>query len=199
LLEDGTPPDHRLLVTDEERRPLKVGAQGAAYYKDLEQLGTDRFWHLKINFEQYAALDALFDVVGLARSGDLEIESPPGTPRPVSEGEVIASHHRKDRYRSHPLLRPLLTEEAAPADVEPPKMVELDEKDVRQYVMAQLAWMTGSTAHALAKGYVEVMRGHKVAHEAAWPQLKAIVGRMHAEGLVHATPQDEDLYLLLRS
>src|SRR5207253_2917071 len=113
---------------------------------------------------QYASLDALRDVVGMARSGDLEIESPPGTPRPVSEAEVIASHHRKDRYRGNRLLRPLLTEEPAPAPPKPQPVVGLDEKDVRQYVMAQLAWMMGSTAQAIAKGYVGAMKGPKVAY-----------------------------------
>ena len=43
LLEDEKPPDHRLLVTDHERRPLKVGAQGVEYYRDLEKLGPARF------------------------------------------------------------------------------------------------------------------------------------------------------------
>ena len=76
LLEDNKPPDLRLLVTDHERRPLKVGAQGVEYYRDLEKLGSEKFQHLKINFEQYTGLDALLDVVGTARSGDLEIESP---------------------------------------------------------------------------------------------------------------------------
>ena len=82
LLEDTRPPDHRLLVTDQERRPLKVGAQGIEYYRDLEKLGPGKFQHLKINFEQYAGLDALLDVVGMARSGDLEIESPPRNSSP---------------------------------------------------------------------------------------------------------------------
>jgi hypothetical protein len=111
---------------------------------------------------------------------------------------VVASHHRKDRYRRHPLLRPLLTEEPPPAEPEKPKDVLLDEKDVRQYVMAQLAWMMGSTASAVAKGYVGVMKAPKLPYEAAWPQVKAIAGRMHSEGLIHATPQDDDLFLLLR-
>jgi hypothetical protein len=198
LLEDDKPPDHRLLVTDHERRPLKVGAQGVEYFRDLAKLGCERFEHLKIDFEQYAALDALRDVVGMARSGDLEIEAPPGTPRPVSEAEVIASHHRKDRYRHHPLLRPLLTEDPPQVEPETRKVVQLDEKDVRQYVMAQLAWMMGSTAQAIAKGYVGAKKGPKVTLEDAWSQVKAIVERMHAEGLVHATPQDDDLFLLLR-
>ena len=78
------------------------------------------------------------------------------------------------------------------------KVVKLDEKDVRQYVMAQLAWMMGSMAQSIARGYVGVMKGSRTTFEAAWPQVKAIAGRMHVEGLVHATPQDDDLFLLLR-
>jgi hypothetical protein len=103
-----------------------------------------------------------------------------------------------DRYRRHPLLRPLLTEGPSQDVVKVQKAVPLDEKDVRQYVMAQLAWMMGSTAQAIAKGYVAAMKGARVTYEAAWPQVKAIAEGMHAEGLVHATPHDEDLFLLLR-
>lgn len=198
LLEDDQPPDHRLLVTDHERRPLKVGAQGFEYYKDLVKLGRERFEHIKIDFEQYAALDALRDVVGLARSGDLEIEAPRGTIRPVAEAEVIASHHRQDRFRKHPLLRPLLTEDPLPEVIAKPEAVNLDVKDVRQYVVAQLAWQMGSTARAITKGYVGIMPAPKVTLELAWPQIKAIAERMHAEELVYATPQDNDLFLLLR-
>jgi hypothetical protein len=134
----------------------------------------------------------------MAKSGDLEIELPRGSIRPVTEKEVIASHHRQDRYRKHPLLWHLLTEEPPPADTKVGKTVKLNEKDVRQFVMAHLAWQMGSTAHALAKGYVAVMPAPKVAPEVAWPEVKGIAERMHAEGLVHATPQDDDLFLLLR-
>ena len=198
LLEDDKPPDHRLLITDHERRPLKVGAQGVEYYRDLEKLESGKFEHIKLNFEQYAKLDALQGVVGMAKSGDLEIEAPRGTPRPVAEAEVIASHHRQDRLCQHPLLRPLLTE-APPEPVKDGTVaVNLDETHVRQYIMAQLAWRMGSTAQALGKGYVNDMPAPKVTPEVAWPQVKAIAERMHAEKLVHATPQDNDLFLLLR-
>ena len=64
--------------------------------------------------------------------------------------------------------------------------------------MAQLAWQMGSTALAIARGYVGVMNGPKMTAEEAWPRVKAIAERMHAEGLVHAQPLDNDLYLLLR-
>jgi len=198
LLEDNHPPDHRLLVTDDERRPLKVGTQGLEYLRDLQKLGQDRFEHLKIDFEQYANLDALRNVVGMARSGDLEIELPSGSPRAVTEEEVVASHHRKDRYRSHPVLRPLLTEEPLQIVSEKRELVQLDEKDVRQYLMAQLAWMMGSTASAITKGYIGVVKTVKISEVDAWPQVKIIAGRMHAEGLIHATPHDDDLFLLLR-
>jgi len=199
LLEDNEPPDHRLLVTDHERRPLKVGAQGVEYYRDLEKLGSEQFQHLKINFEQYAGLDALLDVVGMARSGDLEIESPPGSSRLITEAEVVDSHHRRDRYRRHPLLRPLLTEE--PLTISKGQQAptpKLNEKDVRQHVMAQLAWMMGSTTKAITKSYIGVLKTSNITHEIAWPQVKVIAEQMHAEGLIHATPQDDDLFLLLR-
>jgi hypothetical protein len=198
ILEDDHPPDHRLLVTDHERRPLKVGTQGVEYYHDLEKLGPGKFEHLKLNFEQYAKLDALQGVVGMAKSGDLEIEAPRGTPRPVLEAEVIASHHRQDRFRRHPLLGPLLTEDP-PTDTDgPTATIHLDEPQVRQYIMAQLAWKMGSTAQALTKGYLEEMPAPKATPEAAWPEVKAIIERMHVEGLVHASPYDNDLFLLLR-
>ena len=64
--------------------------------------------------------------------------------------------------------------------------------------MAQLAWRMGSTAQALAKGFVEEMPEPKATVDEVWPQFKAIAGGMHAEGLVHATPHDNDLFLLLR-
>jgi hypothetical protein len=197
LLEDEKPPDHRILVTDHERRPLKVGAQGVEYYRNLEKLGPGKFEHLRLDFEQYARLDALQGVIGMAKSGDLEIEAPRGTPRPVQEAEVVASHHRRDRFRQHPLLRPLLTEEPP---IEPPKPDPplLDEPRVRQFIMAQLALRMGLMAQTIARGFVEEMTPPRPAHDRAWQQLKEIAGRMHAEGLVHATPQDDDLFLLMR-
>jgi hypothetical protein len=198
LLEDSNPPDHRLLVTDQERRPLKVGAQGAEYYHDLEKLGRDKFEHIKINFEQYAKLDALQGVVGMAKSGDLEIEARRGTPRPVKETEVIDSHHRCDRFRQHPMLRPLLTEEPLVEQNGHSTGVHLELMDVRQYIMAQLAWRMGSTAQALAKGFIENMPEPKPMTKDGWLEFKVIAEAMHVEGLVHATPQDNDLYLLLK-
>ncbi len=198
LLEDDSTLDHRILVTDQERRPLKVGPQGAEYYRKLGALGQGKFEHLKLDFEQYARLDAMQGVVGMARSGDLEIEAPRGTIRPVTDAEVIASHHRQDRYRQHPLLRPLLTEEPAPDTPVSPARSTLNEDRVRQYVMAQLAWRMGSTANALAKGFVEELGDPRPAVEEVWSQFKAIAGRMHGEGLLHATPHDDDLFLLLR-
>jgi hypothetical protein len=198
LLDENDAIDHRILVTDQERRPLKVGAQGAEHYRALEKLGPGRFEHIKLDFEQYARLDALQGVIGMARSGDLEIEFPRGTVRPVSEAEVVASHHRRDRFRQHPLLRPLLTEEPSPSREVVETTVHLQVPRVRQYIMAQLAWRMGSTAQALAKGYRDEMPEPRGTIDEVWAQFKAIAGGMHSEGLIHATPQDNDLFLLLR-
>ncbi|WP_435016296.1 hypothetical protein TA3x_003860 [Tundrisphaera sp. TA3] len=200
LLEDDDAPDHRILVTDEERKPLRMksGSQAAAYYSDLARLGPARFEHIKLDFEQYAALDALEGVVNLARVGDLDIEIPRGTIRPVSAEEVVASHHRRDRYRRHPLLRPMLTEEPPDAEVAPPPE-SLDEKDVRSHIMAQLSWRLGMTAFEAAKGYLQVLPAAPIKLDEARAQIKAIAGRMHAEHLIHATPHDDDLFLQRRA
>lgn len=120
LVQDPRPPEHVLLVTD-ERLPLRLAARGEQYLEQLQQLGERRFRHVELTFEDYAALDALQAVVGLARAGDLEIEPRPGQPRPVTEQEVIESNRRQRRYQTAPLLRDLRRqEEARPAVAEQP-------------------------------------------------------------------------------
>ena len=200
LLEDESPPDHRILVTDHERKPLnfKPGSQASAYYNDLAKLGPQRFEHIQLNFEQYAALDALQGVAKQAGVGDLDIEIPRGKIRRVTADEVIASHHRRDRYRLHPLLRPMLTEEPAIL-VEEPKPASLDEQDVRSHIMAQLSWRLGMTAFEATKGYINTQPAATIKIDEAKAQVKAIAGRMHSEHLIHATPHDDDLFLQRRA
>jgi hypothetical protein len=107
LVEDPDRPERVLLVTD-ERQPLPLGPRGQEYLDELKQRGPERFQHLELPFEEYSALDALQAVAGLARAGDLEVDYPAGQRRPVSDAEVIASHHRRQRYLTRPLLRELL-------------------------------------------------------------------------------------------
>ncbi|HEV3262222.1 MAG TPA: AAA family ATPase [Gemmataceae bacterium] len=111
LVRDPDPPDRLLLVTD-ERQPLPLAARGQQYYDELEQRGDGWLQPIELSFEQYAALDALQAVVGLARSGDLEIELPDGQTLPVNDQEVMASHQRQGRYAAAAVLRDLLAAEA---------------------------------------------------------------------------------------
>jgi hypothetical protein len=110
LIRDADPPRRVFLITD-ERPALPLGVIGKEYYEELRQSrGTD-FRHIEVTFDQYAELDALQAVVGLGRSGDLEIELPGGQPRRVSEKEVLESHQRQRRYLAAAVLRELLTSE----------------------------------------------------------------------------------------
>ena len=61
-----------------------------------------------VNFDEYAELDALLAIIGLARSGDLEVELSGGQVRLLSEDETIASHARQRRYEGAAILRELL-------------------------------------------------------------------------------------------
>ncbi|HEV3115734.1 MAG TPA: hypothetical protein VGY58_01695, partial [Gemmataceae bacterium] len=102
-------PDRLLLITD-ARQPLPLAAKGREYLRRLEARGQDRFQRLELSFDQYAQLDALQASVGVARSGDLEIDLPGGQTRLVSEQEVIQSNVRCGRYQNAAILRELLGE-----------------------------------------------------------------------------------------
>jgi hypothetical protein len=117
LLEDPQPLDRLLLVT-EERVGLPLGDRGAEYLHELRQGGPDHFQALELICDECAELDSLQAVVGLARSGDLEVESRPGETRPVTAEEVIDSLHRRGRYRNTRLFRALLGRNAVTAPAE---------------------------------------------------------------------------------
>jgi len=120
LLRDTDPPHRVFLITD-ERTALPFGPIGKEYYEELRQRGDQRFRHLELTFAQYAELDALQATVGLARSGDLEIDLPGGQTRPIGPEEVIASQQRQGRYAAAPILKDLLivsSEESRPLQPE---------------------------------------------------------------------------------
>jgi hypothetical protein len=112
-LVDATDPRRILLIT-EQRRPLVFGTQrnakGRKYYQELLRRDTARFRHIVLTFEELIHLDALRAVVGMARSGDLEMDHPGKSPRPLSEQEVIESYHRQGRFLLLPVLRDVLVE-----------------------------------------------------------------------------------------
>ena len=198
ILEDGRAPLRLLLVTD-ERRPLHLGAKGNEYLAQLRRKYADRFQQLKLTFDQYAELDALKATGGMALSHDLEVDLPNGEIRPVSEAEVIASHHRHDRYMTHPLLRPILG--LANGEVEPDKAPALNAQDAREFIMAQLGLMPGASSYELAVKYVEYLKTTKrplLDLPVCKPLLEGIARGLHQEGLVNVTPFDDGLFLLPR-
>ncbi len=135
----------------------------------------------------------------MALSNDLEIDLPDGQIRPVSEAEVIASHHRRDRYAAHALLRPMLgLTNAEPLSGTTSK---LDEQDVRQFIMAQLALMPGASSYELAVKYVDYLKTTKrplLDLTACKPLLEGVARGLHQAGLVNVTPSDDGLFLLPR-
>lgn len=118
LADDVDTPGQLWLVTD-KRQPLKLGMRGAEHLARLQQRGPSRFQHLRLTFEAYAELDALADLLGQARVGDVEITEGE-EPRVVSESDLVISYHRLERLRNHGLLRHLLRGGVpTPADTAP--------------------------------------------------------------------------------
>jgi hypothetical protein len=107
LIGDWGAYDRVVLVTVKDVG-LPLGKAGEDYLDDLQRRGREHFQRLELTFAKFAELEAMQRVVGLARSGDLEIEPRPGQVRTVSEQEVIESYHRHDRYLASDLLRALV-------------------------------------------------------------------------------------------
>lgn len=110
---DTDGPGRLFLITD-ERQPLHLGDAGQGYLEELTERAAPTFDSLVLTFAEYATLDALQGVVGEARSGDLEIVAVSGEEATVGADEVVASHHRRGRYRAQRLLGALLGTAAAP-------------------------------------------------------------------------------------
>ncbi|MFO0946745.1 MAG: AAA family ATPase [Planctomycetota bacterium] len=198
LREDKQPIDHVLMVTD-ARRPLRLGAKGKEHFDALKSRSKPDFKSIDLLFDQYAALDALLSVVGLAKSGDIEIECPVGVAHSVSADEVVASHHRRDAYRLHPLLEDLLTEPNP--KVTPPAAPFPDafnRKAGAQYLMAQIALVVGMTTKEMACKFVAENPTCPWSIDSCRVEFDEIAKELHKRGKLHAAAH-EDGYFLLRT
>jgi hypothetical protein len=207
LVQDPRPP-HRAFLVTEERRPLDPGAAGMQYLEQVRQRYGDRFRHVELTFDRYAELDALAGVIGLARSGDLEIEPTGGNARRVSEAEVIESYCRKGHIVAHPLLRQLLTDLAAAPGSAPQRPAVVanseaisDDRELREFIMGRIAMTMGCSSRELAVQFQEYLRlrqGQTPDEQECRMKLEEAARQLHQEGKLNASPHDDYLYLLNR-
>ena len=191
---DAKPPTHRLLVTDEDRRPLKLGKAGREIYEELTKSGA--LEHIKLTFDDYARLDAMSVVLGSARVGDLEVGIGGGRFRSVTEAECLAAMHQHGVFLQHPLLHELLTEERAVKN-EGPRSSGLDKQMVRQRIVAELQWRLGMTGREMA---LIILEREKLARELGTAVHQLVLDEakaLHSSGHVCATAQDDDLFVQL--
>jgi len=196
MLEDPHPPEQRILVTDEERRPLGLGPRGLAHYEALRKLSRRRFLHLKMDFAAHAALDAMLGLIRSARVGDLDVEFPRGEIRPLAEVEVVESLHRLNRFADQPLLRLLLTEEP-PVVVPRPRPPDVDAERVRATIAGHLSWRPGLTTVEVTEELIERAELGAFPFDDVHAEIKRIAQALHARGVVDATAQDDALLLRL--
>ncbi|WP_438025446.1 ATP-binding protein [Sorangium sp. So ce233] len=198
MADDTKHTDKRILVTDEERRPLRLGGAGKAAYDALCKLGRQRFLHLHLDFAGHAELDSLVGLLGAARSQDLEIEHPRGQYRKVTEAEVMASFQRQSLLLAHPLLRELLTEELVKGGTDSVAPLPWDPQQTREHIMAELSWRLGLMAKELAQIFAARKKLSDKRFPEAWSHIKKAAQALHDEGHVHATATDDDLFVQLR-
>lgn len=204
ILEEAGSVARIVLVTD-ERTPLSVVGRGAEHLETLRQTCGDRFVHVDLSVADYAALDALQSLIGLARSQDLEVELPGGSARRISEAEVLGSATRCEPFERHPLLRLLLAETlpepirpAMPAAIPPARPAVSQTQLITDFIKGKLGLTLGAHTRELAAALkAEAM---PQAEESVCKSLLEQVARdLHHQGHVQATPLDEGLYLMPRS
>jgi hypothetical protein len=194
MAEDKHPPDHRILVTDEERRPLPLGPRGHDYYVDLQKLGAARFLHTKLSLAEYASLDALAGFIASARVGDLDVEHPRGQTRAVNEAEAIEALHRGERFVANRLLRELLTEDLdVRTPTEPPIAILPDRIEV---IMRELlAWRLGMTSRELVNHIIESERLDRAIADRLHQEVVDVALALHKKGQIHATAVDDHVFV----
>ena len=192
---DDQPLTHRLLVTDEERRPLPLGTRGKELYDKMVK--SEQLKHIKLSFDDYAALDAISVVLGTARVGDLEVAVPGQPMRPLSEQECLESLHRQNVFLKHPLLRELLTEEVA-QDGENYNDDVVDPQSVRQRIVAELQWRLGMTGQEMAMIVMEREGISTDSRDAVHLVVREQAMALYEDGHLFANAQDDDLFLRLR-
>jgi hypothetical protein len=190
ILGTETPPNHLLLVTDDERSPLQLGKKGAELYGELQK--NQRFHHLRMAFDDYALLDALHSVLGSAFVGDLELDQM-GV---LSADDCAQSMHRQKLFLQQPLLAELLTE-AEP----PPKSKMVDparEAKIRERIEHELRWRLGLTAREMTQIIIEREKLSTAKAQGLFEMVKLVAQKIHADGTIFAVAEDDDLYLQLR-
>jgi len=187
-------PERAILVVD-ARETLQLGAVGRQHLETLKKMGP-RFFLQILDFEQYASLDALEVVVGLAKARDLEVTLSDGTIHQPSEAEVYESHHRNERYISSKVICDLVgnCKESA-GDTGLP---ELDINALTTAACTQLALKTGLTTLELADWWVNKTRADGASHcpRRVHDMFKSIVLKMHDDGRVKATAVN-DYFMVL--
>lgn len=186
ILSDEAPPHHVLVITDEQRCPLHVGAKGREYFGRLDQ--TPGFMHIKLDFAAYAHLDALYTTISDARVGDLEMEYPRGTVRFISEEECVESLHRTGLFKEHPLLHELLTQE--PPTPTPTSRILFQPEYLGGVILSQVTWRIGMDVEEVTRWVLQERNMHESKFQSVLSALVEAADFLHGEGKIDATPTE---------
>ncbi len=150
---------HRILVTDDERAPLPSTPRIKQDYATLVGMGPEKFRHVKLTFQQYIELDAIRSAIDDA--ANLTIEYANRSDSGATPSEVIESLHRQDRFRTHPLLRELLTEPSATPPPSPQPLPPEVKDLIATIIRGNLGWKICVTTNDVAS---EVMGQPGMSH-----------------------------------
>ena len=187
----------RVLLVVDSREPLSLAKMGQEYKNQLLALG-DRFTIKMLSFAEYATLDALAAVVGLAQSGDLEVALADGSVQRITEAEVLDSHHRNERYLRSPVICDLIGNCQEGPTTGPTDCSGLSTQEFLEATHARLALETGLTTVELTNWYMKNRGAHlsEKCRAKVHDLFKSVVLKLHEEEKVQVTPVN-DYYMVL--
>ena len=103
---DPEPPEHVVLVTDEERLPLRQTDRAKEYLEDLAARPNCFSW-LKLGLDTHAYIDALVSALLQGEAGDLEVDYEDEA-RKVTGKDVLDAYVRTGVFATEDPLRPVL-------------------------------------------------------------------------------------------
>ncbi len=199
IVEDPTPPQ-RVIILEDGRQPIRLGARGQQHRTTLEQRGPEQFRVIALTFEELIDLAALEMACDDAHSGDLEIARSGEGSTTVTPEEVEESHHRSGRYRRHRLLETLCGTHGAAASSPPaaPATHPTGEQ-LEEAILEQLQQKPGLSSVEVTER-LGTQFGVNGAEELAQLRrdIESAAQRMHEQQRLNAAPANDHLYLLLK-
>ncbi len=204
LLEETDPPNRVFLITD-QRQQLPLGPEGKRRLDTLKQKGASQFKLIELSFAENAQLEAMLSSLQLANKGPQNGDNSSaeqnggknatGQTDSLSKKDILASHVRQNRPKTHRLLHMVLESTNSVANGHPPGKHPLSpephgaDSHIQAFILSQVHLSETLSLEDLAYRFLEQnFNGHtKNLNLSNWVEkFKAVTVQLEKDGLIPA-------------